>query len=385
MKANMASNFHGLAPSSEVLKTQSSLELDYPVKLEHNNLLSCDQKELEKYIKGAFYHVKEEACWYTQEIIRILDSHRVDGDDEPSQLASKDLSVSVLEVILKCIEPCNRLEVLSRQGGTRKETVFHFYLRENRIDAVKLVLDFLSQDECYKLQKIKDSTGWTALHTACVLSSKNRHVISMMREHVTEEQWYELLLKKINTGKTALFLAVAVGNPYTVNLLLNSITTDQSYQLLQMTESTACQTPIHCAAEQGYSHIVKSISKSVTVEQWLKLLQMRDCKSGRTPLHCAVGRKHLEVLETIKGSIDKDGWFLLLKLRDGKSGQTTLQYAKMKGYDHVVDLLQDSVTEPQWRRSLEKRNGGIDIKLDSAQMGVQKFTSEKPAKTEGEY
>ena len=112
---------------------------------------------------------------------------------------------------------------------------------------------------------------------------------------------------------------------------------------------------------------------------------MRDCKSGRTPLHCAVGRKHLEVLETIKGSIDKDGWFLLLKLRDGKSGQTTLQYAKMKGYDHVVDLLQDSVTEPQWRRSLEKRNGGIDIKLDSAQMGVQKFTSEKPAKTEGEY
>lgn len=91
---------------------------------------------------------------------------------------------------------------------------------------------------------------------------------------LTEEQRYHLLHSQFRSA-TILFVSVWKVHEETVQLVLNSVTQEQRYQLLKMYDSAGL-TAIQYAAYMDYPEIVRTMLDSVSASQQIELLGMKD-------------------------------------------------------------------------------------------------------------
>ena len=321
---------------------------EYPLKrkvtqyiLNHAEL-HCDENELRKHLVRVLKYNETYASTLARQIVTFLNRER-NQQDEPLQLSNKDISAEVFRVIIQCISPAERYEILSKTSA-RKVTAFFGgvtiltrYTQWKRNEIVEIILDSINEDECYNLLKGKCfSDCATSLHSACV--SGNTELVMIIRRHVSKDNWYRLLLQISGAlCNRPLQWAVAGGHIDIVKYIQASVTAEQWYESLKLT-SVIAQTALHNAASstRGHTEVMKFIHRAVTAEQWYELLQIKD-NNGATAIHIAASQGHTAVIETIRETLPTVKWMSLLVVPPPPRYSNFIQY-DTKGIEDFVRI-----------------------------------------------
>ena len=168
----------------------------------------------------------------------------------------------------------------------------------------------------------------------------SRLSIDRLREclqSLSTEEVYQLLTTVRNKHRTtAIHLAVRRDHPEVITCLLDSVTAEQKYQLL-MIQVVYGLTALHCAAYNGHTETAMCIYNSVTTEQRYQLLTIQ-ANNGYTPLHWAAWRGHTELITHILDSVEPAQQIQLLDITDNKN-RTVLDVALLGNNQSTADLI----------------------------------------------
>lgn len=250
----------------------------YAIWLEDDRLY-CDLIKLEDNIRRNLGYSPSQTSRLISEVERLLKSDIDGGQDRvpvQSQLTTQHIMVEALEVILKCSDPKEMVNLLSSQKYTtwsgkkcNSGSMIHFYLECKRNDIVKVILDCLNVEEIYEMLTLADLTIRTPVHTA--FESGNVDALKMFEKHNSKENWSRLLRLPADFGMTPLHCAASAGQADIIKTLRNSSVADQWLELLQV-KNYYEYTPLHVAAYRGYQPVLEALQASVSNEEWIKLL-----------------------------------------------------------------------------------------------------------------
>ena len=192
------------------------------------------------------------------------------------QLTNHDIPAEIFRVIIQCISPAQRYEILSEltertvtSFSERAPALFR-YIKWKRNDIVEIILDSLNEDECYNL--LKGSCwiiGTTPLNSAC--ESGNTELVMIIRRHVSKDNWYQLLQQSGIFSYSPLRSAVSGGHIDIVKYIQASVTAEQWYELLQIKDGREV-TAIHTAALEGNTDVIDFIRETLPTVKWMNLL-----------------------------------------------------------------------------------------------------------------
>ena len=158
----------------------------------------------------------------------------------------------------------------------------------------------------------------------------------------SDERLQILQLKDGETGATILHVAAANSDAETVEMILECVSEEERYILLSAQDRDNF-TPIHYACHNHNSRVLDLMISILKEETWYKLLQITSVK-GTTPLHASAYWGHTQAISTIANSLTAQQLIHLLKVTND-DGRTPLQLAECRGKHAAADLLQDYQTK----------------------------------------
>ena len=228
--------------------------------------LHCDENELKKHLVRVLKYNKTDASTLTQQIVTFLSRE----GNRPFQLTKWDIPAELFRVIIQCISPAQRYELLSeRTLYGLGVTLLSQYIRWKRDDIVEIILDSINEDECYNLLKLSDFSDWSQpLESAC--ESGNTELVMIMRRHVSKDNWYKLL-QQSSFFCSPLQSAVSGGHIDIVKYIQASVTAEQWYELLQI-KNVHKFTALNTAASEGHADVIDFIRDTLLTVKWMNLL-----------------------------------------------------------------------------------------------------------------
>ena len=191
-----------------------------------------------------------------------------------NEATNERMSSEVINVILQSIEHSQLIYMLKYQDWDRY-TALHRCAHNKRCDVIQMILNNLSEEECYRILSIRGTMWrWTPLSMSC-----------------------------------------SEGDTESVRVMLNHINQDMRYSLLHMRDEFS-NTPLHYVSSDGHA-VMKVIHESVTQTQWINLLQMKGDRA-MTVLQYAVYWDQgvcwdeQSSIETIRESVSDKEWIKLL-------------------------------------------------------------------------
>ena len=288
--------------------------------------LQCDKNKLWKHLVRVLKYNKTDASTLTQQITNFLSRER-NQQDEPLQLTNKDIPAEIFRVIIQCISPAQRYEILS--GRSNGVLALFQYIYWKRNDIVEIILDSMNRDECYHLLKHSHWTNFvTPLASAC--RSGNTELVMIIQRHVSKDNWYQLLQQHGSYYVSPLLWAVSRGHINIVQCIQALVTAEQWYELLKLKSK---KNALHKAASKGHTEVIMFIHQSVTAKQWYELLQMKDgCEL--TAIHPAASKSQTHVTDFIRETLSTDKWMSLLTVPP-RPTDSFFQYHKKRIEDLV--------------------------------------------------
>ena len=237
----------------------------YPIWIDGDNIY-CDEAKLKDHLTQKLNYNENDADGIIQQINEHI---KRSLPDYFWQSAAENMSTEAIRILLHSVEHSQLICLLSYQDGYREYTALHCCARNKNNEAMKVILDSVSEEECYQLLSITDYRGWTPLYMSCL-----------------------------------------GGDTESARVMLNHINQDMRYSLLQMTE-VYNYTPLHFASYHGHTDIMKVIHESVTQSQWINLLQMKGDEE-MTVLQHAVYWNDQSSIDTIRDSVSDEEWLQLV-------------------------------------------------------------------------
>ena len=156
---------------------------------------------------------------------------------------------------------------------------------------------------------MRDYLGETPLHSFRV----HADTVNYLTSSLTNEQWYSLLQVTDRSSRTPVHHAAKIGNTETVSALTHSLTNEQWFSLLHITDDNGI-IPVHCAADGGSNKTVSCLTNTLTNEQWYSLLMTKD-KYNITPAHAAACGVHgHDMLSALRETVTPEQWIDLLSI-----------------------------------------------------------------------
>ena len=240
--------------------------VQYPIWIDEVEIY-CDEAKLK-------HHLTHKLNYNENDAARIF--QQISGHIEQNSFlyffwwsAAEEMSTEAIRVLLHSIEHSQLIRLLSYQDGL-KYTALRCCAGSKRNEVIKVILDSVSEKECYQLLSITDDDlGWTPLHVSCMK-----------------------------------------GDTESVRLMLNHINQDMRYSLLQMPNEDG-DTPLYYASYNGYTDVIKLIHESVTHSRWINLLQ-RKYVDVMTVLQTAAYENKQSCIDTIRDSVSDEEWLQLV-------------------------------------------------------------------------
>ena len=155
-------------------------------------------------------------------------------------------------------------------------------------------------------------------------------------QSLSTEEVYQLLTTVRDEYKlTAIYIAAGRGHPEVITCLLDSVTAEQKYQLL-MIQNVGGVTALHYAVFNGHAEAAMCIYNSVTTEQRYQLLTIQT-DYGSTPLHWAARKGHTKLITRILDSVKPAQQIQLLDITN--DSKTVLDVALQYNNQSTVDLI----------------------------------------------
>ena len=174
--------------------------VQYPIWIERN-VLYCDEGKLKDHITHKLNYKENDA----DRIIQQINGHIKYDLYDFWWSAVKNMSTEAVEVLLhsiKHVEYSQPFGMLSYQGGYRQDTALHRCADNKNNEVIKVILDSVSEEECYQLLSIKDNLRWTPLHRSCW--EGDTESVRVMLNHINQDMRYSLLQITNNASETPL-------------------------------------------------------------------------------------------------------------------------------------------------------------------------------------
>ena len=172
---------------------------------------------------------------------------------------------------------------------------------------------------------------------------------------------------------------------------LQSLSTEEVYQLLTTVRDKYRATAIHHAVWRDHTELITQHCNSVKAEQKYQLLMIQ-VVYGLTALHSAALIGHKEAAMCIYNSVTTEQRYQLLTIQ-ATFGHTPLHYAAWQGHTKLIAHILDSVEPAQRIQLLEIGNINSDTALDVAKKcgnqltaaEIKKYTGQETAPDCGNY
>ena len=268
----------------------STPHIDFPLKLSSTGVLTIDVIKLKKHLIEQLSCNQTEAFTLVDEITSLVRSVK-----KSALLTAARKAPHLVNVMLQSVAPNKRLRLIQIQAGGADGL---YYIARYHLETYRQILQSVSSDaKRLQLLQMKDSLGYTVLHTAATYSAlKTAQVIL---EYVSEEMRYTLLSMEDYTYWTPIHSACREGNnPEVLEMMMRLITEEMRYKLLQLRDVYG-DTPLHLSALWGHTSGIRVIADSVSSQQLIHLLRITD-DDGRTPLQLAAEENKQAAVELLQ-------------------------------------------------------------------------------------
>ena len=187
-------------------------------------------------------------------------------------------------MILQSVSSDERLQILQIKDGEGRTVLYRAACMPvtEGIEMLNMIMQSIRSDERLQLLQLEDNSGMTILHHAACVSATN--IIEVILESVSEEECYVLLSTHDSGGCTPIQLACFYKHR-SLDVMIRLTTEETWYRALLVPDGRGC-TPLHASAFCGQTKVIKSISNSLSAQHLRRLLRKTD-RVGHTPLRTA--------------------------------------------------------------------------------------------------
>ena len=317
---------------------------EYPIWIDDNGLLCCNSQQLVNHLKNNSLFNESDAPHFAAALESYLQSRKLDKDFL-FQLSTTEFSnpqLMIFQVIIQCMRPDHVPQLFT--GNDEHGRTALDILVTNNADMLTFILKVVGSSQAYETMKTKNCTGGTALHTAC--SHDNPTVMWIIKEHITPEEWYQLLKEEDDNSRTPLTHALINFQKKSIKMILQSLTEEQNYELLKLFNTSYHVPLLHHVILAGRGDIMKHIKQNVTSEHWFQLLSVTDDYLGRTAYMHVTVDGDIDTLKLLNAPLDARQRMKLLKSKD-KTGKNSLQWAAFHGKSEIITVLLESISVDQ--------------------------------------
>lgn len=236
-----------------------------------------------------------------------------------------------------------------------------------------VILKSMHAEHIQRLFTNFDEYGSTALSS--FVRSNNQENVKLIKESISTNQWFEFLQITDRSGKTPLDWAAYRGNTGIMVELLASMSDDQRYDLLKSkTGIKVDRMPLHYAVHERHIGMVRLLLGYFTTaaqrSQLKLLLQDRD-SSGRTLLIWAAQKGHTDTVEVMINAIRAGNLQDRLLLMTDEAGQTIAHCSVYEGHMDILRLIRKSLETKVWHKLIKQQDSSGVTSLHLAVLNGQ--------------